>query len=454
MQRLAGFLLVVTLFAVGWWSVLPHPAIAQPAAPADSVKRDAAVLLQLQGVASCAATGCHHGNGVRGTKGSEYTTWVVHDRHAQAFQSLLSDRSRLIERNFKKLADLQESHPEKSALCLHCHVQPQVTKLPRGPRFSFQDGVGCESCHGPAQKWLEPHVTWKGLSPAEKKRAYEEHGMIALADLGQRAQVCASCHIGSADADVNHDLIAAGHPRLRFEYSAYLGLMPKHAPADSDLKRHADFEARAWAVGQVVCARSALELLASRAQPSLKPWPEFAEYDCFACHHDLGRPSRRQQPGLGGRTPGALPWGNWYYAMLPTVFALQPTEDSSPARSALIALKQEMQKPLPDSAMVSTQARNAIGQMNLWLTRVNQGKYDDPAALRRILNSMQTEEKQAALYWDSEAQRYLGMAALDRALRDREPKQPETRYRKYLQRLGSQLQFPNGYDGPPELKQP
>jgi hypothetical protein len=366
----------------------------------------------------------------------------------------LTEHSREIERNFTKLRDLTEARPEESALCLHCHVQGQVAKASRGPRFSLKDGVGCESCHGPAQAWLGPHQTWKDLSPNDKKRAYDQHGMTWLKDLDQRAQVCANCHIGSANAEVNHDLVAAGHPPLRFEYAAYLARMPRHGPAEADRQRHADFEARAWAIGQLLSARTSLELLATRAQSSEKPWPEFAEYDCFSCHHDLGRANRRQQLGLGGRVPGTAPWGNWYSSMLPHVFALHSTEDSSAIRSALNALKQEMQKPGPERALVSKQAQRAAELINHWLARLSQGKYDDPALLRQLLTSMQTEDKQAAHYWDAEGQRYLAMAALYQALRDREPKHPEPAFRAYIEQLGIQLQFPPGYRSPREEKRP
>src|SRR5207247_8943586 len=94
-----------------------------------------------------------------------------------------------------------------------------------------------------------------------------------------------------------------------------------------DKERRPDFEARAWLIGQLVSARAALRLLearavaAAQAEKQLKEdpraevklaWPEFAEYDCFACHHGLQPPPRwRQLRGFPGRRAGALPWGTW-----------------------------------------------------------------------------------------------------------------------------------------------
>ena len=73
-------------------------------------------------------------------------------------------------------------------------------------------------------------------------------------------------------------------------------------------------EAQAWRVGQVVSAEAALRLLIGRAtaaKEKAQPWPEFAEYDCYACHHGLQGPSWRQKRGYAGRVPGSLRWNDW-----------------------------------------------------------------------------------------------------------------------------------------------
>jgi hypothetical protein len=69
---------------------------------------------------------------------------------------------------------------------------------------------------------------------------------------------------------------------------------------DADHKKYSDFEARAWLLGQVVSAKAALDLLKYRADPEHgKPWPEFAEYGCFACHHNLQDQAGRRKPNAG-----------------------------------------------------------------------------------------------------------------------------------------------------------
>src|SRR5262245_33737918 len=113
MRRLPRRLLVIALVAgTAWWLLPRAPESARgqtPTAPARTGQS-----LQWQGVASCAAMACHNMNGPKGTERSEYSTWVAFDPHAKAYLALFNDRSRLIEKNLKKLKDLSEAHPENN----------------------------------------------------------------------------------------------------------------------------------------------------------------------------------------------------------------------------------------------------------------------------------------------------------------------------------------------------
>src|SRR5262249_23207532 len=136
------------------------------------------------------------------------------------------------------------------------------------------------------------------------------------------------------------------------EFGGYHANLPHHWQDDKDKAGRADFEARAWIIGQVVSAKAALRLLADRAEEKGgKTWPEFAEYDCFACHHDLQNESlrRRNQPG---RKIGSFSWGSWYSAMLPSAIAAILGHDDQPVLVQFADLKSEMQKPLPDRGRV------------------------------------------------------------------------------------------------------
>src|SRR5437762_4932733 len=89
----------------------------------------------------------------------------------------------------------------KEALCLKCHAIDGVK-----PEMAVSEGVGCDACHGPAEKWLNAHVEpgWKHLSSRAK---WEGYGFVPAENLVARSVNCVKCHVGGADRDVNHDLI-------------------------------------------------------------------------------------------------------------------------------------------------------------------------------------------------------------------------------------------------------
>ena len=169
------------------------------------------------------------------------------------------------------------------------------------------DGVSCEVCHGPASGWLGPHTTkdW----PHEKS---VQLGMYDTRDLIKRSERCLNCHLGTAEKFVDHEMIAAGHPDLTFELNLFSSVMPRHwkEPSDNGWRG-----VQVWGVGEAVQLQKALERLARRASSS--NWPEYAELDCFACHHSLTKPedSWRQEMGYAGRQPGVPAWNESRYVV-------------------------------------------------------------------------------------------------------------------------------------------
>jgi hypothetical protein len=100
-------------------------------------------------------------------------------------------------------------------------------------------------------------------------------------------------------------MIAAGHPDLTFELNLFSTVMPRHWKDSKDTPWSGTKE---WAVGQGMQFRDSMRRLSRRARSST--WPEYAELDCFACHHSLSSPkdSWRQDAGYSGRTPGVPAW--------------------------------------------------------------------------------------------------------------------------------------------------
>jgi hypothetical protein len=389
--------------------------------PAPRVEPPRISTSQYQGVASCASAGCHGGNGPLQTPGSEYTTWMMHDPHANAYAVLLEARSRDIARNMHRGKPAHED-----SLCLNCHVYPGFERSERGVRFSVTDGVGCESCHGSAEKWLREHHqdSWRMLTPPEKLK----RGMLDTKAMTGRARLCVVCHVGVPGSDVNHDLLAAGHPRLAFEFSAYHAVLPRHWDDVKDRHAHPDWEVRAWRVGQEISARAALELLAHRAKeaeadPARQPWPEFAEYDCAACHRDLQSVNRTSARNVDRQPPGRLPMSGWYTARL---------SESLPGPTDLQA---EMRKPWPNPKTVAALARQALDQVRLEPSDVATAD-----GLERRFTSMMNEP--TASMWEEAAQRYHAMAAHYHAWRDVAKRQPPAAWNAHLHSLAAALEFP------------
>jgi hypothetical protein len=232
------------------------------------------------GVASCASSACHGGTSPRTSRNvfqNEYTIWFRHDAHSKAYTTLLSEESKIIGKH------LGIEHPEKDETCLSCH-STQVPDDLQGKKFRVSDGVGCESCHGPASSYIRSHT--------ELDRSYEENvrdGLRDLVSLTERTKLCLNCHQGNDEQFVNHRLIGAGHPRLRFELDTYGILQPHHWRKDDVYKkRKGTYEpVRAWLTGQVLHAKEAVQSVLSTARATQAGIPEFTNYYCYSCHHSL-----------------------------------------------------------------------------------------------------------------------------------------------------------------------
>jgi hypothetical protein len=321
--------------------------------------RSSAVGSPFVGAGSCAAAACHNANFVGGQTGSEFTIWMTRDPHAKAYEVLFTSRSVRIQHNLHAHA---KAHQDQR--CLQCHVSPALdADLDKAAPYFRTDGVSCESCHGPARKWLNVHYldSWKEKSRTEKSA----EGMTNTETLFGRTQTCVKCHVGAAGMDVDHDLLAAGHPRLNFEFSSFHAAMPHHWPdakdrdPNKDPRGRTDFEARAWLIGQLVTTRARLDQLAARAEDQSKPWPEYAEHDCAACHHNLSAaPDRRPK---GKRLE--LPWSD-YAVMAPLAVRVIQNQDERPFAELLARIRISMTTaPVADRRRIANEAHLAATQL-------------------------------------------------------------------------------------------
>ncbi len=382
LARLSG--LVLPLVAASFASFAfaaggtPSPAPLPATSRATGAPNDAGKYV---GPGGCAATSCHGSVKPRlDTRifQNEYSIWVVQDKHSRAYNALTSPVGERIGR----ILGIGKS--EEAPKCLACHSLA-VPAEARAKTFDLNDGVSCESCHGPASGWLGPHTT-SGWTHAQSVQA----GMYDTRDLVQRTEKCLTCHLGTQDKFVDHEMIAAGHPDLYFELDSFSAVMPRHwkVPRESapGVPENSDpwYGVRDWATGQAVQLRASLDRLAWRARAP--HWPEFSEMQCFACHHDLTLPEQswRQARGYPGRRPGDPPWNASRYA----VFRELIHEVDAPAASALddqmTQLAKLMSQLNPDRDAVVAAGGNARALADKLVTRIQQQPYDAAMTLRLL----------------------------------------------------------------------
>ncbi len=419
-----GLLFSVALFATAVLSQRSGQALAQPAEPKQPVREKEIGPRPLLGVSSCSASVCH-GGGELGKPFSEATTWRSLDPHARAYDTLLSQQSQAM----AKILWSDKTPAHEASLCLKCHVNSDYD-LSR-PTFRKVDGVGCESCHGAAKDWLKPHyrANWKD---ADRQAL----GLTDTKGLHGRANVCVKCHVGTPDANVDHDLIAAGHPALRFEFATYFANLPPHWDVAKDKRANSthggkaiDFEARAWAIGQVVSAQAALEVMASRVDPG-RPWPEFAEFDCFACHHDLQSGKGRQnKKHLGDRRPGSLVWNSWYFAIVSGA-SIQRTPPHALLDPPVF---HDFRAKTRDRTELAKQARHAAA--NLKTAAASPWLSGGPGQL------------ESGASWDQVTQHYLGLLSLRQQSKDNNQR-PDADLERRVVKLRSEVTFAPGFNNP------
>jgi len=346
------------------------------------------------GPGSCAATACH--GSVKPVAESrilqnEYSTWILKDKHARAYQALTGDVGERMARILKLGAKAEES-PK----CLACHALYTAPEQ-RGRPFEITEGVSCENCHGPAQAWLGQHTERE--SPEKHARSLAL-GMSDTRDVIHRTEKCLQCHLGTPQKFVDHEMIAAGHPDLFFELDSFSAVMPRHwkQPRESAPGKPAPgpdgganwTAVRDWSAGQAVQLRAAMERLTWRANgdryDKKQIWPEYAELSCFACHHSLSsaKDSWRQEHGYAGRRPGDPAWNGSRYVVFRVLARQVDPAAAQELDQRLLAVADEMSKLNPDRAAVATAATSAVPVAQRFAERLATVPYDSAIALRAM----------------------------------------------------------------------
>ncbi|MGV1684590.1 multiheme c-type cytochrome [Sphingopyxis sp. NJF-3] len=315
---LAGFVLMLAALALA-------AVVAAP--PARSQGESGGRFL---GVASCAGSTCHGRMEGDGTvvRQDELMKWqepsTPGGAHSRAWAVLGNSRSQFIARN------LGIGDPSRAAMCLGCHSDAAAS---RGTA-PLEDGVSCESCHGPAGGWIASHYAGVGANADPGAEMREKHlanlraGLRKLEDPVVRAGVCVDCHFGSAGEGqfVTHRIMAAGHPRISFELDLFSALQAHHQEdADYGWRKFGGAGGRTdhvqmWAVGQATALERSLALFQSK-RGTEGMFPEFFFLDCHSCHrriYDQAKPVKTSldNPGRPGIPEGMPPYNDENLIML------------------------------------------------------------------------------------------------------------------------------------------
>jgi len=395
------------------------------------------------GPGSCSSTSCHGSVKPRAESRifqNEYSVWVIKDKHAKAYDALTGAAGQRMARI------LGLGKPETSAKCLACHAL-DVPADARAKTFELTEGVTCESCHGPASAWLGPHTT-RNWTHEQSIAA----GMYDTRNLVRRTEKCLSCHLGTQDKFVDHEMIAAGHPDLYFELDSFSSVMPRHwktpresapgVPADSD----AWSGVREWGTGQAVQLRASMERIAWRAKG--KNWPEYSELQCFACHHSLttSDQSWRQERGYAARRPGDPPWNGSRYSVFRELAHQVDDAGASRLDSQVGQIATLLSQLNPDRDAVASAAAGAASLSNEIAGRIEKQPYDAAMTLRllqrisnsadEIANQGERAAEQAAMALDSLFIAYSRMEKMASA----------TEIRAAINGLFQQLENPSNYN--------
>jgi len=369
--------------------------------------------MQKQSISGCMTTACH-GSNVPDTEIGQRAgkIWFDRDPHAQAYTNLLTNASaRIVSRlvNVELKPSSQEYRDILKAKCVSCHASENA------PDTQIAIGADCQVCHGSADAWGSQHYSseWRALG----KSRFDDTKMFNVESLAGRAQVCSSCHIGELnrggplDREVDHRLMAAGHPPMHFDFESFSRRYPVHWDTkDEPVGTGSSIGFERWRVGKITSAITKLKLLVARAERATSQsevkhdWPELTEYSCSSCHHALVQPSWRQSGGV----KSIADWDDWNVSQLDSAIRDQSVVE---LKSQIASLKSQIERIAPDPKSVAISAES----LRQWLGReLKQVSSAHENSVEIMLPKMRAQVEIFPKFqnWESAAQWYIATRVL------------------------------------------
>lgn len=137
-------------------------------------KADTKPTFKYGGVITCKS--CHFSK----KSGAQYKIWKA-GPHAKAYETLKTEKAK------EAAAKLGIEDPLKSEKCMKCHVTAfGVDASLKGPKLKVENGVGCESCHGPGSAYKGRKVM-KDIYAGKVDGA--KYGLVIPTE-----ETCVKCH--------------------------------------------------------------------------------------------------------------------------------------------------------------------------------------------------------------------------------------------------------------------
>jgi hypothetical protein len=200
--------------------------------------------------------------------------------------------------------------------------------------------------------------------------------------------------------------------------------------------------------GQAVQLREQLQRVARNAQGN--SWPEFADLDCFACHHSLtdADNSWRQALGYAGRRAGNPPWNLSRYAVLRQIVNEVDREGGRRLETEVEKLYAIMSTGNPDRNQAAAQARATADVAGRLAQQISAGTFDQ-ARTQRLLQAIVRDGDYISRQGERAAeQAAMALQALYLAYAAQAQPANDAQIRAAMKTLFQQVENPSAYNAP------